>query len=282
MASGPYVAVMEASPTAGQLIRDWRIRRRKSQLELALAADVSSRHVSFMETGRSRPSRQMILHLAEHLDIPLRERNGLLVAAGFAPVFPERPLNDAALAAARRAIEAVLRGHEPFPALAVDGHWQMLLANDAARRLFAAVDPVLLDGPINVLRVSLHPRGLAPMIRNLAVWRGHVLARLAHQIDATRDPVLAALYGELAALPSPAPADSELSRREMPLSDADFVVPLELELGGATLSLISTTTVFGTPRDITLAELAIEAFYPADERSAELLRALQTPQKAPD
>ncbi|HYH18839.1 MAG TPA: helix-turn-helix transcriptional regulator [Azospirillum sp.] len=255
------------APSFGDLLRTWRQRRRLSQLDLACEANISTRHLSFLETGRSRPSREMILHLAERLDLPLRERNMLLVAAGFAPVFPERPLSDPALGAARRAVDLVLAGHSPFPALAVDRHWNLVAANRATERLMAGAAPVLLQAPVNVLRLSLHPDGLAPRVANLPEWRAHLLARLGRQIEITADPVLATLMEELKSYPVPASA--------RPHQDyGGVVVPFHLATEVGVLSFFSTTTVFGTPVDVTLSELALEAFFPADPETAEALRAL--------
>lgn len=244
-----------------------------SQLDLALEASISSKHLSFVETGRARPSRDMILHLSEQLDIPLREQNVLLVSAGYAAVFPERPLDDPALAVAREAVEIVLTGHEPYPALAVDRHWHLVAANAAVAPLLTGADPGLLEPPINVLRLSLHPGGMAPRIANLAEWRAHILVRLRQQIEVSADPVLAALHDELSAYPAP----SVDPRRPPTRPDPEFgsvVVPLRLMSDHGTLSFFSTTTVFGTPIDVTLAELAIEAFFPADAATAEILRRL--------
>ena len=190
----------------GAQIRHWRARRRLSQLELALEADVSTRHLSCLETGRAAPSREMILRLANRLDVPLRERNRLLTAAGFAPMYPARPLADPALAAARHVVELVLRGHEPCPALAVDRHWNVVMQNRAVALLLDGVASELLEGPVNALRLSLHPRGMAPRIVNLAAWRAHVLARLHQQILASDDDALRALAEELAAYPAPGDA----------------------------------------------------------------------------
>ncbi|WGF87382.1 helix-turn-helix domain-containing protein [Marinivivus vitaminiproducens] len=253
----------------GVLLRDWRQRRRLSQLGLALEADISSRHVSFLETGRAQPSRAMILHLAERLDVPLRERNTLLVAAGFAPVYPERPLDDPALQAARAAVDLVLAGHEPYPALALDRHWQLVAANRAVAPLLQGVRPDLLAPPVNVLRLSLHPAGLAPRIANLAAWRAHLLSRLGHQVEVSADPVLARLLDELTSLPGPAGEPPE-----PPAAGAAIAVPLRLRSPIGELSLLSTTMVFGTAVDITLAELAVEAFFPADDATADALRRL--------
>ena len=257
---------MNSARAVGEQLRDWRQRRRLSQLALAGDVDMSTRHLSFIETGRASPSRDMLLRIAEQLDVPLRERNVLLVAAGFAPVFRERSLDAPELQAARKAVDLVLAGHAPYPALAVDRHWTLIAANDAINRLLTGVDRKLLAPPVNVLRVSLHPDGLAPRIVNLAEWRAHLLDRLRHQIEVTADPVLAALADELRDYPAPA-------RKSPSANDhAGVVVPLALRTGDVTLSLFSTTTVFGTPVDVTLSELALEAFYPADAATAEVLR----------
>jgi transcriptional regulator with XRE-family HTH domain len=262
------------------LLREWRQRRRLSQLDLACRADVSAKHLSFLETGRAAPSREMVLRLAEQLDVPLRQRNALLGAAGYAPLYPERPLDDPSLAAARRAVDLVLKGHLPYPALAVDRHWNLVAANDAVAPLLAGADPALLRPPANVLRLSLHPAGLAPRIVNLTAWRSHLLQRLGHQVEVSADPALAGLLNELLAYPPPgrgagdADPNADHSSDE-PAADVEYggiVVPLRLRFGGTVLNLFSTTTVFGTPVDVTLAELALEAFYPADDATAEALR----------
>jgi len=257
----------------GDLLREWRQRRRMSQLDLACEADISTKHLSFLETGRSQPSRDMLLHLAERLEIPLRERNLLLVAAGYAPVFPERPLADPALDAARKAMELVLAGHEPYPALAVDRHWTLVAANAAVAPLLAGVDPALTRPPVNVLRLSLHPQGLAPRIVNLREWRAHLLARLHHQVDITADRVLVELMNELAAYPAPRATPGAGAKSDY----AGVVVPFQLATERGVLSFFSTTTVFGTPVDITLSELALECFYPADAATAESLRRIAKP-----
>jgi transcriptional regulator with XRE-family HTH domain len=249
----------------GDLLREWRQRRHRSQLDLALDAEISARHLSFLETGRSRPSRDMVLHLAEQLDVPLRDRNVLLHAAGFAPVFPERPLNDPALQTARHAIDQVLAGHEPFPALAVDRHWTLVAANQMTQRLMSGVAEQLLQPPVNVLRVAMHPDGLAPRTVNFAEWRAHLLSRLRHQIRVTADPVLVRLLRELREYPAPDDAHAEPD----PMS---VVVPFRMTSEAGELAFFSTITVFGTPVDITLSELALEAFYPADATTAEALR----------
>jgi hypothetical protein len=213
----------------------------------------------------------MLLHLAEHLEIPLRERNVLLNAAGYAPFFPERRLDDPALAVARRALELILQGHEPYPALAIDRHWTLVASNDAVVRLLDGTDPALLRPPVNVLRLSLHPNGLAPRIANFREWRSHLLARLSHEVEASADPILVELLRELRDYPAPGLGASPptASGRD----EAGIVVPLRLVTEAGLLNLFSTTTVFGTPTDITLSELALEAFYPADAATAEALQA---------
>lgn len=224
-----------------------------------------------MESGRAQPSREMVLNLAERLDVPLRERNVLLVAAGFAPVFRERPLQDPALASARTAIDLVLKGHEPYPALAIDRHWTMVASNAAVARLIGDTDPSLLQPPVNVLRLSLHPKGVAPRIANLSEWRTHLLERLRRQIDVSADPVLVKLLDELQSYP----AAGSSPRKAAPNTEfASVMVPLQFVTDAGTLSFFSTTTVFGTPVDITLSELALECFYPADAATAQALRAL--------
>jgi transcriptional regulator with XRE-family HTH domain len=260
-----------ARHSVGELLREWRQRRRMSQLLLAAEADISTRHLSFVESGRAVPSREMVMHLAERLDVPLRARNALLIAAGYAPLFRERPLTDPQLAAAREAVDLVLKGHEPFPALAVDRHWTIVAANSALPLLVAGASPKLLEGPVNALRLSLHPEGLASSIVNWHAWRAHVLARLQRQLDVSGDETLAALRDELAAYPSPPGA---LAADDHRTSDAgQIAVPLRLRTALGVLSFYSTTTVFGTPVDVTLSELAIEAFFPADPQTSEALRA---------
>jgi transcriptional regulator with XRE-family HTH domain len=255
----------------GNLLRDWRRRRRLSQLDLACEAEISSRHLSFLETGRSSPSREMVLRLAEQLEIPLRERNRLLIAAGFAPIFKERPLGDPTLSAARKVVELVLAGHEPYPALAVDRHWNLLASNRSVSALLAGSGPSLLEPPVNVLRLSLHPSGLAPRIVNLAEWRAHLLARLRRQIDASADPVLGELLNELSAYPA---SGENKSNAADSIDYAGVAVPFQLSTEGGVLSFLSTTTVFGTPVDITLSELALESFFPADAATADALNRL--------
>jgi transcriptional regulator with XRE-family HTH domain len=260
-----------ASRTVGELLRDWRQRRRMSQLLLAAEADISTRHLSFVESGRALPSREMVMHLAERLDVPLRARNVLLVAAGYAPLFRERPLTDPQLTAAREAVELVLKGHEPYPALAIDRHWTIVTANRALAPLLGAASEALLAPPVNALRLSLHPDGIASSIVNWHAWRAHVLARLQRQIDVSGDETLVALRDELAGYPTPPGAESPEADSNATLNQ--IAVPLRLRTPLGVLSFFSTTTVFGTPVDVTLSELAIEAFFPADPQTAAALRA---------
>ena len=260
-----------AAPHFGEHLRQWRMRRRMSQLDLAQEAEISTRHLSFVETGRSAPSREMVLRLAERLEVPLRERNALLVAAGYAPMYRERALDDPALASARAAVELILKSHEPFPALAVDRHWNLVAANSMLPHLMAGADAQLLQAPVNVLRLSLHPQGLAGRIVNLGQWRHHLFERLRQQIHATGDSVLASLLEELRAYPVPEGADDARLEGEM----LGVVMPFKFRTAeGAVLSFISTTTIFGTPVDVTLQELALETFFPADAFTAQALRQL--------
>ncbi len=251
-------------PPIGDLVRQWRQRRRLSQLALALEAEVSTRHLSFVETGRSRPSSELVLRLAEHLDLPLRERNHLLTAAGYAPVYAEHALDTPPLAAVRAAVRQVLTAHEPYPALVVDRGWHLVDANASLALFTAGIAPDLLAPPANVLRFSLHPDGLAPRILNLPEWRRHVLHRLAREAHLTGDPELAALHRELAALPG----GTDRTPRN------GIAVPLRVRAGDDVLSFLSTVTTFGTAVDITAAELSIEAFLPADRATAEAMRTL--------
>ena len=255
----------------GDHLRAWRQQRHLSQLELAGEADISPRHVSFMETGRTNPSRDMVLRLCERLAVPLRERNALLVAAGYAPMYRERALDDPALAAARQAVELVLKGHEPCPAIALDRCWNVVAANRAALALLSAhVSPALLAPPINVFRLSLHPEGLSRRIANLAQWRAHLLERLRQQIQATADPALVQLQAELQQYPAPPESGNLVLAGEM----LGVVMPFCFESVHGMLSLISTTTIFGTPVDVTLQELAVESFFPADDFTSAVLRKL--------
>ncbi|UUP18948.1 helix-turn-helix domain-containing protein [Nitratireductor thuwali] len=252
----------------GDLLRDWRKRRRLSQLDLALEAGISQRHLSFVESGRARPSRDMVLLLAHSLSLPLREQNRMLLAAGFAPSFPERSLDDPALKPAMDAVQRILDGHAPNPAIAIDRHWNMVASNEAIAPFLEGVEETaLLSPPVNVLRLSLHPKGIAPRIVNLAQWRNHVLERLKQLNGQFADPQLYALEKELAAYPAGA-----AQRGKRPAEAETIAVPLRLRAGQEELSFITTTTVFGTPLDVTLSELALETFFPADDATARFLR----------
>jgi transcriptional regulator with XRE-family HTH domain len=252
---------------AGALLREWRRRRHMSQLDLALEAEVSARHLSFVETGRSKPSAEMVMHLAEKLDVPLRDRNQLLLAAGYAPAYGQRPLDDPELGPVRDALDRVLEGHEPYPALVVDRHWGLVAANSAVGLLTQGVPDHLLEPPTNVLRLALHPEGLAPRIANLAEWRAHLLDRLGREAVATQDPALAALYDELAAYPG-----GEQPATPPDLVAGEIAVPLRLRHEQGEATFISTVTTFGTAVDVTVSELSIEAFFPADEATADYVR----------
>lgn len=260
MASRTTMSTLLVVHTVGQLLRQWRQRRGLSQLDLAIAADVSARHVSLVETGRSRPSPDMILRLADQLHVPLRDRNRLLLAAGFAPRYAERPLDDTALSAALDAVRRVLRAHEPFPALVFDRRWNIVLTNRAVDPFFAQVAPDLLRPPVNLIRLGLDPRGLAPLVVNLADVRAVFRSRVSRQLAVAPDEELAALYEELLNRPPEDPTGQRV--------DADVVIPMILRVDGRELRLFSTITMFGTPTDITVDEIAIESYYPADAQSA--------------
>ncbi|WP_324652246.1 helix-turn-helix domain-containing protein [Georgenia sp. H159] len=251
----------------GELLRRWRERRHRSQLELAVAAGVSARHVSFIETARATPSRDMIERLCDELDVPLRERNTLHLSAGFAPMYPERPLAD--LGVARSAVDAVLRGHEPHPAMAINLRWDLLAANQAMQALLGGLGERFLKPPVNGLRAMLHPEGMASRVRNYAQWRAATLRRVRRQLERTADAGLRELLAELESYPTPVTRDEA---ETLPVND--LVMPVVLMTEGGDLSLHHALTVFGAPRDVTLDEIAIETFFPADERSADLLSRL--------
>lgn len=251
----------------GEHLRHWRQHRRLSQQGLALEADISTRHLSYVETGRAQPSREMVLRLAQRLAVPLRERNALLLAAGYAPMYQARPLDHPDLAAARRVVDMVLKGHEPNPALAVDRHWNLVAANAIVPLLLAGVAPWLLEPPVNVLRLSLHPEGLGRRLANAGPWRTHLLHRLQQQIAATSDAQLQALHDEIAAYP----ARQEDAAIHGAASACPIAMPFELDTQHGRLRFISTLTVFGTPVDVTLQELAVESFFPADAQTQAAL-----------
>jgi transcriptional regulator with XRE-family HTH domain len=249
---------------AGEILRGWRRQRRRSQLDLALDTGISARHLSFVETGRARPSRWLLHALAEQLDVPLRERNLLMLAAGYAPSYTERSLGDAELEVAREALEHLLAGHEPYPALVLDRRGDVQLANRAVAPLLEGVDPALLAPVVNVYRLSLHPSGLAPRIRNFAEWSAHLVHRLERLALSTGDSGLASLLAEVRAYPG-----VDLERRD---AQRSLLLTLHLAHPAGELQLHSTVTSFGSPNDVTLAELSVESFFPADDATRELLR----------
>jgi transcriptional regulator with XRE-family HTH domain len=252
---------------AGELLREWRNRRRMSQLDLALEANVSARHLSFVETGRAQPSREMVLTLAEHLEVPLREQNALLLAAGYAPVFGETPLDTEEMTPVRRALDAILTGHEPYPAVIVDRQWEIVTSNKPAQMLLQGVSEELLAPPANALRITLHPDGMAPRVLNFPEWSSHLLTRLHRQALLSQDPALAELERELLEFPGVEPHSAAAEPHEM------LFVPLRLQLpDGPILSMFSTLATFGTALDITLEELSIESFFPADDDTEAYLR----------
>lgn len=244
-----------------------------SQLELALRADSSARHISFIETGRSRPSEEMILRLAEHLEVPVRERNALLLAAGYAPRYAETSLDDPALGALREGLEQLLHGYEPYPAIIVDGTYTVVAANRGIAILLDGLPEHLLTPPLNAMRITLHPEGLAPKIRNLREWRGHLLAQMERQIALARSTELRELYDEVAAYPVPDPPDTEPPPAD-PAPAPPFALPLRIEHEGRVLSFVSSISTFNTPMDVTVAELAIETLLPADPATVKYLQSL--------
>jgi transcriptional regulator with XRE-family HTH domain len=262
---------MNASPHVGELLRQWRQRKRLSQLELACEAEISSRHLCFVETGRSLPSREMLLHLSRILDVPLRDRNQLLLAGGYAPVFKETPLQDSDLRLARQAVELMIHSHEPYPALAFDRRWTLVTQNKAHARLLRGVDEELLRPPVNVLRLALHPGGLAPRIVNLVEYRAYVFKRLRRDTAVTDDPLPASLLDEFSSYPI-ADGHSPIEAAATDSKYTGMVVRIQLVIEGASLSFFTASTIFGTPLDITLSELAIESYFPADQRTADILR----------
>jgi transcriptional regulator with XRE-family HTH domain len=264
LATVDRMTITAAAPV-GVLLREWRERRRLSQLDLSIQADISTRHLSFVETGRSRPTPEMILRLTEHLDVPLRERNHLLLAGGYAPAYPQHGLDEPELASVRAALRQVLRGHEPYPAVVINRWWELVESNRAITALLRGCAPHLLEPPVNVLRVSLHPQGLAPQIVNLAQWRAHLLEQLHRRAMQTGDTRLTELEDELRGYPGD---------EGSPPQPTDVVLPLLLRLGDRELSLFSIESRVGTATDVTVDELSIETFYPADEETADVLRSL--------
>ncbi|MFE0704028.1 helix-turn-helix domain-containing protein [Streptomyces sp. NPDC058872] len=266
------MATVVSDTGVGPLLRGWREQRRLSQWELALRADSSARHISFVETGRSRPSEEMVLRLAEHLEVPVRERNALLLAAGYAPRYPESPLDAPRLETLREGIERLLQGYDPYPALVVDGSYTVLAANRGAGLLLAGLPEHLLAPPLNAMRLTLHPEGLAPRIRNLREWRGHLLAQMERQMGLMRSEALRELHAEVAAYPLPPNGEAD----EPPAEGTDpyIALPLRIEHDGRVLSFVSSISTFNAPMDVTVAELAVEAFLPADPETAAYVRSL--------
>ncbi|WP_372352577.1 helix-turn-helix domain-containing protein [Streptomyces sp. KL116D] len=260
-------AARKNTSEVGRLLRGWRERRRISQLDLALRADSSARHISFVETGRSRPSEELILRLADHLDVPMRERNALLLAAGYAPRYTETPLDDPSLGALREGLERLLRGYEPYPALIVDATYNVIAANRGITMLMESLPEHLLAPPLNAMRLTLHPEGLAPRIRNLREWRGHLLAQMERQIALARSDALRAVYDEVAAYPVP-----EGSGEEPAEPVPYFALPMVVEHDGHVLSFVSSISTFNTPMDVTVAELAVETLLPADPATVKYLQ----------
>jgi len=256
-----------AARTVGPLVRDWRTRRRRSQMDLALEVGVSPRHLSFVETGRSRPSPELLLAVAEHLDVPLRERNTLLLAAGYAPRYPHTSLDDASMARVRATLQRLLEAHDPYPGVVIDRAWNVMVANSAATLLVRDLPPALLGPPLNVFRVCLHPDGLAARTLNFPEWSAYLRGELHRAVVLTADPSLVSLLDEVEAYPN-------VVAVEHADGDDSLLVPVRLEIDGRELSMFTTLTTFGTPLDVTLSELAVELFYPADDATDIALRAL--------
>jgi transcriptional regulator with XRE-family HTH domain len=270
----PYVAGMMTQVPFGVLLRRWRERRRMTQQDLAHSANTSTRHLSCLETGRAKPSREMVVRLAEFLEVPLRDQNTLLVAAGFAPAFQERPL--AELASARMAIDQILRAHLPYPAFAVDRHWNVVASNNALPELYEGCSAELLRPPVNAVRIVLHPLGMGPRVINFNEWRAHTVTLLRQQIETRADPVIQKLLAEVMAYPGPpgivGPAANDAPQR--------YATPLRIATRFGTISFLNTLTIFGTPTDVTLSELALEMLFPADEQTVALVKTM-VPEEAP-
>ncbi|WP_217176692.1 helix-turn-helix domain-containing protein [Streptomyces sp. AC495_CC817] len=270
-----------AAQGVGPLLRAWRERRRVSQLELALRADSSARHISFVETGRSRPSKEMVLRLAEHLEVPVRERNALLLAAGYAPHYPETPLDDPSMGALREGMERLIQGYEPYPALVMNATYDVVAANRGIAMLLDGIPESLLVPPLNAMRLTLHPEGMAPRIRNLRAWRGHLLEQMERQAALHRSEPLRALYEEVAAYPLPPGTPEDETAGDAgagPGAEASayFALPMRIEHEGRVLSFISSVSTFNTPLDVTVAELAIETFLPADPATVKYMHGLMS------
>ncbi|SHL37892.1 transcriptional regulator, XRE family [Pseudonocardia thermophila] len=259
-------ATVPTTSAFGPLLREWRRRRRMTQLDLGLAADVSPRHLSFLETGRSRPSREMVLHLSEELDVPLRARNELMIAAGYAPAYTEHSLDDAELTEVRRSLDTILIGHEPNPAVLVDGSWNLVSANRAVAVLVELIDPDLMSGTPNVLRASMHPRGLAPHVEDLEEYAAHLVSRLRRQAERSATTGLRALLREIVGYCTEAGIDPNAQPKDR------IVLPLRIRHPDGPLTFFSTVSVVGAPLDVTLDEVAVETFFAADETTAAYLR----------
>lgn len=262
-----------ATTTIGPLLKTWRTKRSRSQLALAIDVGVSPRHLSFVETGRSKPSPELVLALAEHLDVPLRDRNTMLLAAGYAPRFTSAPLDDRSMTAISAAMRRLLHAHDPYPGIVLDRHWNVVEANLAARRLLATVPADLCDPTVNLFRVSLHPDGLAGFTTNIDVWGAYMLHQLDRLVSVSDDPVLINLRAEIDSYPNMVTIRANLQRHSVPDPPArNLVVTCDLNLAGEVMSLFTTLTAFGTPLDITVEELTIELFFPADDTTEHLLR----------
>ncbi len=261
-----------ARPRVGELVRHWRTRRRRSQLDLAVEVGVSTRHLSFVETGRSRPSPELILAIAHHLDVPLRERNTLLLAGGYAPRFSQRPFDDPSMATVRASLQRMLDAHDPYPAVVIDRCWNVVSANRAGMVMVHDLPEHLLGPPLNVYRASLHPDGLARRTTNFVEWAGYLLGTLQRTILLTGDPVLTALQAEVLSYPNVAQVAPLLPGRDH--EEPPLLVPFRISTPVGEVAMFTTLTTFGTPLDVTLDELAVELFYPADDESADRLRDL--------
>jgi transcriptional regulator with XRE-family HTH domain len=268
--AAPYDPLMTRS-SAGPLVREWRLRRRRSQLDLAVEVGMSTRHLSYVETGRARPSPELLLTIADHLEVPLRERNALLLAAGYAPRYPQRSLDDPALASVRASVQRLLDAHDPFPGVAIDRAWDVVAANAGALRLVAGLPAELLGPPLNVYRAALHPDGLAARTANLRDWVTHLVGQLRRSAVLTGDPAVASLLDEVSGYPTVAPHLGHVDVAAT--ADPPILVPLRLASPDGELALFTTLTTFGTPRDVTVDELSVELFFPADEATARVLRA---------
>jgi transcriptional regulator with XRE-family HTH domain len=279
MSRNPNPSATIRRDDVGELIRAWRTKRRLSQLTLALDIGVSARHLSFVETGRARPSPELLLSMSEHLDVPLRERNAMLLAAGYAPRFPETSMSSPDMASVQGALQRLLDAHDPYPGVALDRHWTVVRANQAARKMVAALPPFLTQPHLNIFRASLHPEGFAALTVNFDEWGSYLLDELQRLVAATTDPDMQKLAEEIAQYPNVAALKARRTAGMAPGNP--LLVPCVMNIGGQHLSLFTTLATFGSPRDVTLAELTVELFYPADKASEELLRAKAAPAQPP-